>query len=58
MEVKSEVNPESYPEPALSKEEAAFRVIKHHESMSQVNPYGEKAFDLGMRAALTYMLTG
>lgn len=58
LDVVSEVNPVSYPEQPLSKEEAAFKVIKHHESISKVNPYGAKAFDSGMRAALTYMLTG
>jgi len=26
--------------------------------MSELNPYGVGSFDLGMRAALTYMLTG
>ena len=58
QDVKSEVNPDFYPEQPLSKEEAAFRVIKHHEAMSKVNPYGPEAFDSGMRAALTQMLTG
>jgi glutathione S-transferase len=55
--VTQEVNPASYPEQTLSKEEAAYRVIKHHEALSKVNPYGQAAFDSGMRAALTYMLT-
>lgn len=26
--------------------------------MGQINPHGKEAFDSGMRAALTYMLTG
>lgn len=58
MEIPQEVNPNSRPEPALSKEEAAYRVIKFHENMQSVNPFGGAAYDDGMRSALTYMLTG
>ena len=54
----SEVNPQFYPEPELSREEAAYEVIANHEKLGQLNPFGQGAFDLGMRAALTYMLTG
>lgn len=56
-DVTQEVNPVSYPEEPLSKEEAAYRVIKHREALGKVNPYGQTAFDSGMRAALTHMLT-
>ena len=38
---KSDLNPRSYPEPKLSREEAAFRVIQHHEKMRALNPYGD-----------------
>lgn len=58
VQVKSEVNPKSYPEPVLSREEAAYEVIKYHEILSEINPHGKESFDLGMRAALTQMLTG
>ena len=52
------MNSSSYPEPPLSREAAAFEVIMDHEKLGALNPYGVGAFDLGMRAALTYMLTG
>lgn len=58
MAIPQEVNPDSRPEPELSKEEAAFRVIKFHENMQSVNPFGAAAYDDGMRSTLTYMLTG
>jgi len=58
MDILQEVNSKSRPEPALSKENAAFRVIKFHENMQSVNPFGAAAYDDGMRAVLTYLLTG
>ena len=58
MQVKAEVNPKARPEPEESKLEAAFRVARHQEKMRKVNPFGEEAFDEGMRCALTYLLTG
>lgn len=58
IDVKGEVNPEAYPMPKLAKEEAAFRMIKHHETLASKNPFGEAAFDDGVRCALTYQLTG
>lgn len=33
-------------------------MIEAHVLMSKMNPYGEEAFDLGMRTTLTFMLTG
>jgi len=58
MDVSQEVNQKSFPEPSLSKQEAAYRVIKHWNSMSKVNPFGADALDDGMRSTLTLMLTG
>lgn len=58
MEVTQEVNVKSFPEPSFAKQEAAYRVIKHWDSMSKVNPFGSDALDDGLRSSLTYMLTG
>ena len=58
MDITGEVNPESYPMPKLSKEEAAFRMIRHHETLASKSPMGSDAFDDGLRCALTNMLTG
>ena len=41
MDIRHELNPRSYPEPKLSREEAAYRVIQHHEKMRELNPYGD-----------------
>ena len=56
--ITGEVNPEVYPMPQLAKEEAAYRMIKHHETLASKSPFGEEAFDDGVRCALTLLLTG
>lgn len=53
-----DVDTASYPDPADSKLEAAFRVLKHRETVKGINPLGSEAADEAMRAALTRMLTG
>ena len=58
MDVTSDVNPNSYPEQPLSREVAAWKVMKHIEGLKKVNPYGVEAVERGLRAALTLMLTG
>ena len=51
-----QVDPETYPEPANSRHEAAFRVIKHSPTLQKINPYGSAAVDFGLRATLSHML--
>jgi glutathione S-transferase len=52
-----------YPEDEayFPRQEAAWRVVKHHDTMAsahQGQTFGVPAFDHGMRSALTFMLTG
>jgi glutathione S-transferase len=58
QKVTGEVNADIYPMPNLAKEEAAYRMIKHHETLASKNPFGAEAFDDGVRCALTLLLTG
>lgn len=44
----------AYPEPATSRQEALYRVIKHRENIIRVNP--SENFDLALRCALTYLV--
>ena len=58
QKVTGEVNEQVYPMPKLAKEEAAYRMIKHHETLASKNPFGVEAFDDGVRCSLTLLLTG
>ena len=51
-----QVDPASYPEPADSRYEAIFRVVKHHTTLEKVSPYGAAPVDFGLRVVLTQML--
>jgi glutathione S-transferase len=48
----------AYPEPENSRQEALYRVIKHHHNIIRVNPLADHVFDEALRCALTYMITG
>lgn len=48
----------TYPEPANSRQEALYRVIKHHANMIRVNPADDQVVDQALRCALTLMMTG
>lgn len=54
----SEVSVRSFPEPQDSKETACYRVLRHWDTLADINPFGKEAFAVGMRAVLTYLLTG
>ncbi len=47
----------AYPEPESSRQEALYRVIKHHNNIIQVNPANNDLFDQALRCALTHMMT-
>ncbi len=47
-----------YPEPETARAEALARVLKHRESIMQVNPAPERVIDPALRCALTHLLTG
>ncbi len=47
----------TYPEPENSREEALYRVIKHHANIIRVNPADDQLFDEALRCALTNMIT-
>jgi len=47
-----------YPEPSNAKEEALARVIKHRNNILKANPADEAVFDVALRCALTYLMTG
>jgi glutathione S-transferase len=47
-----------YPEPENSRQEALYRVVKHHQNLIKVNPADDHLFDEALRCALTYMMTG
>ena len=46
----------TYPEPENSREEALYRVIKHHANIIRVNPADDQLFDEALRCALTNMM--
>ncbi|GAB4216136.1 MAG: glutathione S-transferase family protein [Synechococcales cyanobacterium] len=48
----------TYPEPAHSRQEALFRVIKHHRAIIRVNPAPAALMDEALRCALTTLITG
>lgn len=48
----------TYPEPENSKEEALYRILKHHKTLIQLNPAEDQLFDKALRCALTNMMTG
>ncbi len=47
-----------YPEPPSAKGEALYRVIKHRNNIVKVNPTDDSTFDMALRCALTWMMTG
>jgi glutathione S-transferase len=47
-----------YSEPENSRQEALYRVVKHHQNLIKVNPGDDGLFDEALRCALTYMMTG
>ncbi|MBD2327766.1 glutathione S-transferase family protein [Alkalinema sp. FACHB-956] len=48
----------AYPEPESSRSEALFRVLKHRSKIIRVNPAEDGAFEVALRCALTYLMTG
>ena len=56
--INRQVNPLSYPCPNDAIFEAAFRTIKHAETLKTVNPFGADAVDFGLRVCLHEMLSG
>jgi glutathione S-transferase len=48
----------TYPEPENSRQEALYRVLKHHHNIIKVNPADNQLFDEALRCALTNMMTG
>ena len=56
--INRQVNPLSYPCPNDAIFEAAFRTIKHAETLKKVNHFGGGAVDFGLRVCLHEMLTG
>ncbi|MFM7190786.1 MAG: glutathione S-transferase, partial [Microcystaceae cyanobacterium] len=48
----------TYPEPATSRQEALFRVLKHRHNLIKVNPAENALFEEALRCALTYLITG
>ncbi|MEB3174559.1 MAG: glutathione S-transferase family protein [Cyanobacteriota bacterium] len=47
-----------YPEPETSRTEALTRVLKHRETLIQVNPVAGADFERALRCALTHLITG
>ena len=47
----------TYPQPENSRQEALYRVIKHHANIIRVNPADDQLFDTALRCALTLMMT-
>ncbi|MFN5516156.1 MAG: glutathione S-transferase family protein [Cyanobacteriota bacterium] len=47
-----------YPEPETSRTEALTRVLKHRETLIQVNPVASADFEWALRCALTHLITG
>ncbi|MDX2231917.1 MAG: glutathione S-transferase family protein [Leptolyngbyaceae cyanobacterium bins.349] len=48
----------TYPEPTNSRQEALYRVMKHHANIIRVNPAADQVIDTALRCALTLMMTG
>lgn len=48
----------TFPEPATAREEALQRVLKHRQTLIQVNPAEDALADRALRCALTHMMTG
>jgi glutathione S-transferase len=48
----------AYPEPENSRAQALYRVIKHRANLIKVNPADDELFELALRCALTWMMTG
>jgi len=48
----------AYPEPESSRAEALIRVIKHRANIIRVNPADDELFEIALRCALTWMMTG
>ncbi len=48
----------AYPEPESSRGEALYRVIKHRANIIRVNPADDELFEIALRCALTWMMTG
>jgi glutathione S-transferase len=47
----------TYPEPANSRNEALYRVVKHHEQIIRANPADDRLIDQALRCALTNMIS-
>ncbi|MEM0979358.1 MAG: glutathione S-transferase C-terminal domain-containing protein, partial [Cyanobacteria bacterium P01_H01_bin.58] len=47
----------TYPEPETSRQEALYRVVKHHDNIVKVNPAADAVFDEALRCALTTLMT-
>lgn len=47
----------TYPEPANTRQEALYRVLKHRANIIRVNPVGDQIVDEALRAALTHLIT-
>jgi glutathione S-transferase len=48
----------NYPEPANSRQEALYYVLRHRANIVRVNPADDRLFDEALRCALTTMMTG
>ena len=48
----------AYPEPESSRAEALIRVILHRANIIRVNPADDELFEIALRCALTWMMTG
>jgi glutathione S-transferase len=48
----------AYPEPENSRAEALIRVILHRANIIRVNPADDELFEIALRCALTWMMTG
>lgn len=48
----------NYPEPANSRQEALYFVLKHRANIIRVNPADDRLFDEALRCALTTLMTG
>ncbi len=47
-----------YAEPETSRAEALHRVAKHRATLTRINPADDQVFDVALRCALTWMMTG
>ncbi|USR91513.1 glutathione S-transferase family protein [Phormidium yuhuli AB48] len=48
----------AYPEPETSRSEALRRVLKHRQTLIDVNPAPDEQFETALRCALTHLMTG